>query len=280
MPISARPLSLAGAVTPVALAALAALPILAPAAPPAAAAILSHEAVYDLSLAKSRSGGAVSQAKGTLEFEWVDACTGWTVAQRTRVELVSAEGQVLVFGWSLNSHESRDGLSYRFSIRRLNADMSTEEVRGEAQLEESGAGGVAVYQEPAPRKVPLPPGTVFPTAHSLALIDAAYKGDSPMWRIVFDGSGEDGLFGVSAAITPLSGVTSPKRPLLEGQESWRVDLAYFAKESLAAEPEHEQRLRLYANGVVDELLLDYGDFVLRANLAELKGLPQVECPPD
>jgi len=250
------------------------------AAQPAEAGILSHHAIYDLSLAKSRGGGAVSQAKGKLEFEWVDACTGWTVAQRTRVELVSAEGRVVVFGWSLNSHESRDGLNYRFSIRRLNADKSTEEVRGEAQLDGPGEGGIAVYDEPAPQRIALPRGTVFPTAHSLALIEAAHKGESPLWRIVFDGSGDEGLFGVSAAISPLSAASGQDRPLLKGQESWRVDLAYFGLDTIAAEPEHEQRLRLYANGVVDELLLDYGDFVLRADLAELEGLPELECPPD
>lgn len=270
----ARSASVLGAIFALGLA----LGLAAPAAP-AAAGILSHQAVYDLSLAKSRSGGAVAQAKGKLEFEWVDACTGWTVAQRTRVELVSAEGQVIVFGWSLSSHESRDGLNYRFSIRRLNADMSTEEVRGEARLDGPGAGGVAVYEAPAERQVTLPRGTAFPTAHSLALIEAAQKGESPLWRVVFDGSGEEGLFGVSAAISPISGAARPKEPLLEGRESWRVDIAYFAMDTAAAEPEHEQRLRLYDNGVVDELLLDYGDFVLRADLAELEDLPELECPP-
>jgi len=251
----------------------------AAAAQPATAGILSHHAIYDLSLAKSRSGGAVSQAKGRLEFEWVDACTGWTVAQRTRVELVSAEGQVMVFGWSLNSHESRDGLDFRFSIRRLNADRSAEDMRGEAHLDGPGKGGVAVYEEPSPQRVALPPGTIFPSAHSLALIEAARSGKSPLWRTVFDGSGEQGLYGLSAAISPVSSTTASDRPLLRGVESWNVDLAYFGLNDTAAEPEHEQRLRLYANGVVDELLLDYGDFVLRAELAQLKGLPQHECPP-
>jgi len=278
MPISLR--SLAGACAParLGLAAIVLLSIVV-AAQPVTAGILSHHAIYDLSLAKSRSGGAVSQAKGKLEFEWVDACTGWTVTQRTRVELVSAEGRVIVFGWSLNSHESRDGLNYRFSIRRLNADMSAEDVRGEARLDGPGEGGVAIYDEPVPQRVALPRGTVFPTAHSLALIEAAHKDASPLWRIVFDGSGEEGLFGVSAAISPLAATSGSDNPLLQGQESWRVDLAYFGMDSNVSEPEHEQRLRLYANGVVDELLLDYGDFVLRADLAELNGLPKLECPP-
>ena len=44
-----------------------------------------------------------------------------------------------------------------------------------------------------------------------------------------------------------------------------------------SEPEHEQGLRLYANGIVDEMLLDYGDFVLRAELDVLEALPPLEC---
>ncbi len=38
-----------------------------------------------------------------------------------------------------------------------------------------------------------------------------------------------------------------------------------------------QGLRLYANGIVDEMLLDYGDFVLRAELDVLEALPEIEC---
>jgi len=255
----------------------------APGAAEAAAGFLSHRAVYDLSLAKSRSSGSVIGASGRLEFEWADVCTGWTISQRTRVRMTTVEGQVFDFGWTLNALEGRDGRSYRFFIRRLNIDGSSEELRGKALLGEAGEGGVAAFSAPEPRELPLPKGTLFPTAHSLLLMEAARNGELPLWVTVFDGSGDTGLFGINAALSETLPAGAPGRfdsPLLRGQASWRLHLAYFGMDETVAEPEHEQALRLYANGVVDEMLLDYGDFVLRADLGTLEALPDPGCKPE
>lgn len=249
-------------------------------APAAAASFTPHRAVYELTLGKSRGPGAVSHAQGRLEFEWDDVCTGWTVSQRTRVEMSTSEGRTLDFGWTLNSLEAKDGLHYRFFIRRFNADGSTEESSGEARLDGPGRGGRATFREPVALDVALPKGTLFPTAHSLYLIDAARKGSYPVWRMVFDGSGDEGLFGVNAAISQSLEAGSAvdfDSPLIQGQASWRLHLAYFGPDESVSEPEHEQRLRLFENGVVDELLLDYGDFALIARLQALEPLPDPKC---
>ncbi|MFQ6017032.1 MAG: EipB family protein [Kiloniellaceae bacterium] len=237
-------------------------------------------AVYDLSLGKSRSNRSISQAHGKLEFEWTDVCTGWTVSQRTRVQMTTGEGRVVEFGWTLNALEAKDGQRYRFFIRRFDADGGTVELRGEARLEGPGEGGVAIYTEPEAREIALPKGTLFPTGHSLLLIEAAEKNQMPLWRLVFDGSGEEGLFGINAALAQVLPSGSEVRfasPLLRGQKSWRMQLAFFGMDETAAAPEHEQALRLFANGVVDEMTLDYGDFSLNADLELLEPLPPPEC---
>ncbi len=249
----------------------------------AATGFLPHRAVYDLSLAKSRSNGSVTGAEGKLEFEWADVCTGWTVSQRTRVRMTTVEGQVFDFGWTLNALEGRDGRSYRFFIRRLNIDGSSEELRGKARLGDVGEAGVAVFSAPEARELPLPKGTLYPTAHSLLLIEADRNGELPLWVTVFDGSGDTGLFGINAALSEVLPSDAPTRfesALLSGQESWRLHLAYFGMDETVAPPEHEQTLRLFANGVVDEMLLDYGDFVLEADLAVLEALPDPGCKPE
>ncbi len=247
----------------------------------AAATFTPHRAVYGLSLEKSRGNGSISRAQGKLEFEWADICTGWTVSQRTLVQLVSNEGQVIDFGWTLNAMEAKDGTYYRFFIRRLNAGGAAENQRGEARLTAPGQGGTATYSEPTAQEVKLPKGTLFPTAHSLLLLDAAETGEFPLWRQVFDGSGEEGgLYGISAAFAGALPAGEPgqlKSPLLRDQKSWRLHLAYFGADESVSVPEHEQIFRIYANGVVDEMLLDYGDFILRADLQTLEGLPAPQC---
>ena len=247
----------------------------------AAATFTPHRAVYELSLGKSRANGSISRAQGKLEFEWADVCTGWTVSQRTLVQLVSNEGQVIDFGWTLNALESKDGTYYRFFIRRLNTGGAPENQRGEARLKAPGQGGTATYSEPMEREVKLPKGTLFPTAHSLLLLNTAESGGFPVWRQVFDGSGEEGgLYGINAA---MSSALKPEKhqrldsPLLQDKKSWRLHLAYFGADENVSVPEHEQIFRIYANGIVDELLLDYGDFTLRADLLTLDALPAPQC---
>jgi hypothetical protein len=245
-----------------------------------AAEFLPHRAVYELSLAKSSLGGGMARAEGKLEFEWADVCTGWTVSQRTRVRMVTSEGRAIEFGWSLNALESRDGQRYRFFIHRVNADGSNEKLRGSARIPAPGRPGTAVFDAPKSREVALVGGTLFPTAHSLALMEAAANGALPLWRNVFDGSGDDGRFGVNAALTEALAADAHKSfesPLLRDQESWRLRLAFFGMDQTVSEPEHEQALRIYANGIVDELLLDYGDFVLRADLDVLEALAPLDC---
>ncbi len=253
------------------------LPGLAAAATPVVA---PHRAVYTLKLASAADGGAVTQANGKLEFEWADACTGWTISQRTHVRLIASEGQVLEFGWSLSALELKDGSLYRFFIRRFNPGEPPEEVKGVARIPAPGGAGSARFEGPEPRSLDLPAGTLFPGAHSLLLLEAAQRGEVTLGRVVFDGSGDEGIFFVNAAVLePLpAGETVPlESPLLRGQSSWRVNLAYFGMDETVSEPEHEQALHLYANGVVDDLILDYGDFALRASLESLEPLPGAGC---
>lgn len=246
----------------------------------AASSFAPHRALYSLSLSHSRGSSDVVQANGKLEFQWDDICSGWTIAQRTRVQMVSAEGLVVDFGWTFDAFESKDGRDYRFVIRRFNGDGSSEEVSGSARLEGPGKRGIATFEKPEPRQLELPAGTLFPTAHSLLLIEAAQRGALPLWKVVFDGSGDTALFGVNAALTQALPATTPSAfssPLLVGKPSWKIDLAFFSMDERQPLPEQEQVLRLYPQGYADEMIFDYGDFALDARLTDLDPLADREC---
>ncbi len=241
--------------------------------------MLPHRAVYGLSLGDLRSSSSVVETAGRFEFEWQDVCDGWAVSQRFRIALLYDDGISVSYGWSLSSWESKDGKRYRFFIRRFDGSGEMESVRGEAELGADGSGK-AEYSAPEQREVALPAGTVFPTLHTQQVLAGAEAGGAPVWNMVFDGSGDEGLFGVSAALSRQLPGGTPTRfasPLLEGVPSWRLNLAFYAPDAASLEPEQEQGLRLFANGVVDEMRLDYGEFVLDADLTELAQLPLPNC---
>ncbi len=249
---------------------------------PAAAApvIVPHVAVYNLSLGRTSGSGGVTHATGRIEFTWAEGCDGWTVDQRTHLILTSAQGHDIETGWVLNAWESKDGLSYRFSVRRANRGEAPFEMRGKARLQGPGLGGVVNYSTPEQDPLTLPTGTLFPTRYSEELLEAAAQNEILFWRTVFDGSGEDGYFGVNATLSrALSGETRPlfDSPLIQGVPSWRMRIAYFGQDEQSAEPDHEQSQRMYANGVVDELEFDYSDFAIKGVLESLEALPLPDC---
>lgn len=254
--------------------------VVAPAAQ-AAASFAPHRAVYDLTLDRSRGGSSgIHRAGGKMEFEWSDVCDAWIISQRARIRLTAGDGQVIEFGWSFNAFEQKDGRNYRFSIRRFGSYQETELLRGEAWLDEPGERGRARFIEPEPREVELPRGTLFPTAHSLALMEAAERGEIALWRTVFDGSSENGLFDVNVTVShalPAEAAVAFDSPLTRGQPSWRLQIAFFDSDATGSEPEHEQAMRLFKNGVADEMYLDYGDFALRATLEALSEIPPLPC---
>lgn len=241
--------------------------------------LVPHRAVYALSLGELRLSSAVAEAAGRFEFEWSDVCDGWAVNQRFRIVLLYEDGLSVSFGWSLSSWESKDGRRYRFFIRRFDAGGQVESVRGEAELGADGSGK-AVFHEPEGREIALPAGTLFPTHHTRHVLERAEVGEAPVWTQVFDGSGDQGPFGVSAVLSrrlPAGAPVQLDSPLLEGVPSWHVGLAFYGPDLGELEPEQEQNLRLFANGVVDEMRLDYGEFVLDADLAALSPLPRPSC---
>ena len=139
--------------------------------PVRSAAIQPHRATYELQLATSRADSSVVNVEGLMEFEWSDACDAWTVSQRARMDVGHSDGNLAAFGWVYNAWESKDGKRYRFFIRRIFGGSRSEEVRGEASLESAGGPGRALFTQPEEREVALPKGTVFPSQHTLELLD-------------------------------------------------------------------------------------------------------------
>jgi hypothetical protein len=245
----------------------------AAAAPALAAHVAPHRASYELLLDSANPASDVVDVQGSMEFEWADSCSGWTVTQKSLMTVTYSSNETADIGWSLLSWESKDGLKYRFLVRNLENGEMADQYRGEASLDGLGRAGRAVYSLPARKTVRLPAGTLFPTAHSLELLRHAEAGDTLMWRMVFDGSDDKGLFGVNAVIgkPKPAAPTSVSSTLLAGA-AWPILLAYFAAEGQEAEPTNEQRLSIRDNGVVDELRIDYGNFRVLARLKQIAPL--------
>jgi len=247
-------------------------------------AIAPHQALYSLSLESAKSSSGVVAASGAMSYKWGEACDGWTVEQRFRLRIAYAEQDSVDISSALVTWESKDGLKYRFNERRLRNGEVDEELRGEAQLDGPGKGGVAQFTKPETATITLAPGVLFPTAHTLFLIASAQANQQFVARNVFDGSAVENAGEVSAVIGPElkpSGGKAPKpfnSPLLQ-RPSWQIRLAFFPSDAKSdqTEPDYELGMRLLDNGVTQDMKLDYGDYVIRAKLDEIESLPKPGC---
>jgi hypothetical protein len=264
---------------------LAALGVLLIASPAGAVDISPHRALYSLSLDSTKTRGAgVAAASGAMYYEWGEACDGWTVDQRFRLRVVYAEEGAVTINSSLLTFESKDGLLYKFNEKRLRNGNVEDDIHGDAHLDGKDKGGVAQFDKPDQTKLTLAPGVLFPTAHTLVLIQHAQAGDTFLARKVFDGAAVENAGQITAVIGPqLKPDPNPPKPLdnpLLQRPSWRVSLAFFPADSNKGDvetPDYQLTMRLLDNGVSQDMTLDYGDYVLKAKLADIEALPKPSC---
>jgi len=244
-----------------------------------AADIAPHRALYSMTLGSSKNDSGVASASGTMAYQWGETCDGWTVEQRYRLKMGYAEQQDVEISSNFVTWESKDGLHYRFNQKESRNGNTSEEIRGEAQLNEAGKGGTADFAKPDAKKIDLPAGTLFPSAHTILLIDRAAAGENFISRQIFDGATEETAVLVSGVIGPKiepDADAAGKSPLLN-RPGWRVRLAFFPADQKADKPDYELGMLLLDNGISRDMVIDYGDYSIRAKLEDIEALPKPHC---
>ncbi len=243
-----------------------------------AADLASHRATYRMGLSASRSGSGMANANGAWTYEFIDACDGWITEFRLVITYAYSEGGQVATTTDFLGWESKDGLNYRFRVRQSREGQVTEEVEGSAKLRGAGQGGVAQYTRPEPRSIKLPKGTLFPTAHTIRLIETANKGGRILARPLFDGQGEEGALETSAQIgrATVSQPAAVSSPLLNSP-AWPMRMAFFPIGSTDPLPEFEMSLNYHANGVAEDIEQIFKTFSLKGRLESIEMLPRTKC---
>jgi len=250
----------------------------------AGADLVAHRAIYKMSLASSKSGSGVTAASGAMSYKFGDSCDGWIVENKTALTFAYSDGAPVSTTWDFVTWESKDGLHYRFRVRSTRDGTVNEEIDGTADLEGKGKGGIAKFTLPEAKSLPLPAGTLFPTEHTLRMIELAQHGEHLAERTLFDGTGTDQTFAVSAIIGKAAQAAKHDGPDLPGinhlllaATSWPMQMAFFPDGSDEPEPDYEVGVRYYQNGVADDVLQSFGTFSLRGTLERLEALPKPDC---
>ncbi|MBF0562108.1 MAG: cell envelope integrity EipB family protein [Alphaproteobacteria bacterium] len=239
-----------------------------------------HRAVYNLSLATTRSGNGVLGASGRMIYALADTCDGWTTETHNSLEITDDRGTTDSSGWDLISWESKDGLNYRFHVRSTESGKVSETIDGTAHLTSPGGAGVAQFTAPEVKTIPLPKGTLFPTQHTMALLAHAAAGEKIMARSVFDGSEVGPPWLINAVLgqeLPAGTAGELADPLLKETPSRRFGMAYYKTDDEDPVPYQQIQMRYHDNQIAEEVHQDFGLFSINAHLTELKPLPKPDC---
>lgn len=253
----------------------------------AAGDLVPYRARYTLNLATTKvASSGVEGAGGVALDEWNESCGGWTEQEHFYLYLdygADESGPASFATYSnLVTWEAEDARHFRFDMRRISTEEPYQEIKGDARLPGQGQGGKIAFTRPETAMLPLSPGTLFPSAHTRLLLKHAQAGDQLVSRDVFDGSEVESAGQITAVIgakraSPADDGESPApRPLLD-QPAWPIRLAFFSTTRGDAVPDYEESLVLLDNGVVADMVLDYGNYTIHAKLAQIEPLPRPAC---
>jgi EipB-like len=245
-----------------------------PAAATAGAAFLPHQALYELSLVKSRGSNSINDARGRILYNFSgSACEGYTSEFRQVSELDSGEGKVTLSDLRSTSWEDGAGKSYRFKIDTRMNDADSSPVDGVA--ERDGDHVTVKLKLPVAKTFTLDGNTVFPTEQIQRIIAAAREGKSVLELQVYDGSdnGEKVYNTLSVIGQPIPGDRTVATPdpstandVMKSLTRWPVTVSYYDHDAPARDgeqtPVYAMSFELFENGVSRSLMLDYNDFVI------------------
>lgn len=236
-----------------------------------------HEAIYDISLTKALPSSGLSDLQGSFAFEWTGDEAGWSTAQTYNLTYIYDEGPPMLIRSEFSNWESLDGSLYVFDAKRHRDGELFEDITGQATRDENGHLDVR-YKNPEDIRFEMTEDNMFSNMHTEAIIATAEQGRKFMATTLFDGSDVDGPIDVSVFITPSTEKVKFANKAIDASlltgPSWSVRYAFFPRGQNNNEfaSDYEMTMRLYKNGVVDEMLIDYSDFSMRLALKSLRSV--------
>lgn len=248
--------------------------------------LVAHRAVYEMTLDDARSASGITGVDGRMVFEFTGSpCNGYSLNMRMVTHMTDSQGQTNLTDLRSSTWEQGDGQKFRFQSAQYLNDRLGDVTMGRAVRETPNAAVKVKLSQPSPAELNLTGQILFPTQHSLALIEAAQAGHKIFQAQIYDGS-EKGqkVYDTTTFIgekVPPGGdkelESAAKEKGLGELPSWPVSIGYFELNEGDLTPSYQIDFRLYENGVSRELLIDYGDFSIHGTLTALEYLPVPEC---
>jgi hypothetical protein len=249
--------------------------------------LVAHRAVYEMKLDDRRSASGITGITGIdgrMVFEFTGSeCDGYSLNMRMVTQMTDSQDQTNTTDLRSSTWEQGDGEKFRFQSSQYVNEKPGDVTMGRAVREAPSEAIKVKLSQPAQAEIKLSGPVLFPTQHSLALIEKARAGETAFQARVYDGSEkgrrvyETTAF-IGKVVPPGSETTLEAAAKGLGElASWPVSIGYFEEQIGDLTPSYQIDFRLYDNGVSRELLIDYGSFSVLGTLIALEYLKSTEC---
>ncbi|OKH89404.1 hypothetical protein LF95_05295 [Thalassospira sp. TSL5-1] len=244
---------------------------------PAANGLVSHVAEYKLRLVSTSANSSVVAARGAFGFRFEKVCDGWISEYRNSLILQGPQGGAINSSYSMTQWEDFAAKHYRFRVRDFQDGYLTDEVNGDAERLDDKV--VVHYEKPVEVTEDLPVDTLFPTQHSIKLMQHAMDGEGYSNDRVFDGAGDTPVYRISAVISGAKKAENAARDEdhIVDKPFHRISMAFFPMDDDAEQPAYEMSVDYGQNGITQGLVQNFGDFKLRGDLIKVRELPPPQC---
>ncbi|MCB1394029.1 MULTISPECIES: cell envelope integrity EipB family protein [unclassified Nitrobacter] len=244
----------------------------------AGVSFLSHQALYNLSLVKSRGSTSLDSARGRIFYRFSgNVCEGYTSDFRQVSEMNNGEGKTTLSDMQSTSWEDAEGKTYRFKIMTRMDESGQSEVDGVA--ERNGDKITVKLKRPVAKTFTVDGKAVFPTEQIRRIIAAAKEGKSLLELTVYDGSDNGqkvyNTFSVIGKPIRGEGTASSSDPSTANNQMkaltrWPVTVSYYERDAAHTNgeqtPNYAMSFELFEDGVSRALVLDYNDFVISGKM--------------
>src|SRR5262245_63686782 len=140
-----------------------------------------HRAVYEVTLDDARSASGITCIEGRMVFEFSGSeCDGYTLNMRMVTQMTDSQGQTNLTDLRSSTWEQGDGQKFRFQSAQYLNDKLGDVTMGRATR--NPAAVQVKLSQPSHAELNLSGKVLFPTQHSLALMNAALDGQGLLDR--------------------------------------------------------------------------------------------------
>lgn len=247
------------------------------ATPTLAEDLVSYQAVYEIKLQSASAAADVKTINGQTHFILENVCDGWRSVEDYALSFGFGDDGVSNFISHYETWEANDASAFSFSV------LENSNIEGEQKYDgfANASNGVAeaFHTLDGGVSTELPSGTMFPTEHMKLLLKKAKEGKRLHQSHIFLGGD------LTSSLYLVNAVLGKERQTEEldalgavGMENyWPITIAYFKPDAATSEPSYEISFRIQNNGVIQSYSVDYGDFVMRADLSAASKLTPNNC---